>query len=85
MRAVCLLVNAPTCPALQIQGEDVCDTGLDEPELHWKEEQDAVRAKRLEACKAIKSTFQRTARASKDVLFLEMQVRGPASPGLRVH
>lgn len=56
---------------LQIESEQLCQTGLDEePELQWREDQQAA----MKPCQGIKSTLQRTARECPDVRFLSLQV-----------
>lgn len=58
---------------VEAQSDLVCMTGLDEePELHWKADQDAA----LQPCRSIKHAFQRTARESKDVVFVSVHVGG---------
>lgn len=52
---------------VEVRSEIVCQTGFDEePELQWKEDQQAA----LQPCRALKHTFQRTARDCPDVVFL---------------
>lgn len=61
---------------MQVESENVCQTGLEEEaELHWKAEQAAA----LQPCQGIKHTFQRIARECPDVRFLSLNVRKPSA------
>jgi hypothetical protein len=56
---------------LQIESDQVCQTGLDEePELHWRQDQAAA----LLPCQNIKHTFARIARECTDVHFFSINV-----------
>ncbi len=51
-----------------------CDSGLaEEAELQWREERMAA----LDRCKNVKHVFQRVARDSPDVIFLQLEVGPP--------
>lgn len=65
----CLCVLPPFL--LQIESEQLCQTGLDEePELHWRQDQAAA----LLPCQNIKHTFARIARECTDVHFFTINV-----------
>ena len=56
---------------LEVESTDVCMTGFDEVEHHWKEDKEAA----LNPCKQLKHILQRTARDSPDVVFVTLEVR----------
>ncbi|KAL6758241.1 plastidic thioredoxin-like protein [Haematococcus lacustris] len=69
---------------LDIQGETLCETGFDEPELHWKGDQRLVAAKQQAACENVRHTFARVARECPDVKFLEIDVEdGPGGDAVK--
>lgn len=55
---------------LEVESTEVCQTGLDEVEHHWKEDKEAA----LNPCKKLKHVLQRTARDSPDVRFVTLEV-----------
>ena len=55
---------------LEVESTDVCMTGLEEVEHHWKEDKEAA----LNPCKQLKHVLQRTARDSPDVVFVTLEV-----------
>lgn len=55
---------------LEVESTEVCQTGLEEVEHHWKEDKDAA----LNPCKKLKHVLQRTARDSPDVRFVTLEV-----------
>ncbi|KAJ9512903.1 hypothetical protein QJQ45_029115 [Haematococcus lacustris] len=68
----------------RIQGETLCETGFDEPELHWKGDQRLVAAKQQAACENVRHTFARVARECPDVKFLEIDVEdGPGGDAVK--
>lgn len=60
---------------LEVESSNVCQTGLDEPELQWKDDKKAA----LAPCAKIKHSFQRVARNCPEVQFLHLEVRSPRS------
>lgn len=55
---------------LEVESTTQCDSGLsEEAELQWKEDRLAA----LDRCKNIKHVFQRVARDSPDVIFLQLE------------
>lgn len=57
---------------LEVESTEVCQTGLDEVEHHWKEDKEAA----LNPCKKLKHVLQRTARDSPDVRFVTLEADG---------
>lgn len=55
---------------LEVESSSVCQTGLPEPELHWKDDKKAA----LAPCAKIKHSFQRVARNCPEVQFLHLEV-----------
>ena len=55
---------------LEVESTEVCQTGLEEVEHHWKEDKEAA----LNPCKKLKHVLQRTARDSPDVRFVTLEV-----------
>jgi len=59
----------------EVQGENVCELGLDEePEVHWNRDKKKMDQERLAKCSDVKHAIQRTARECPDVVFLSHQV-----------
>ncbi|KAK9868298.1 hypothetical protein WJX84_009404 [Apatococcus fuscideae] len=54
---------------LEVESSNVCQTGLDEPELQWKDDKKAA----LAPCAKIKHSFQRVARNCPEVQFLHLE------------
>ncbi|KAK9841140.1 hypothetical protein WJX74_000572 [Apatococcus lobatus] len=57
---------------LEVESSSVCQTGLPEPELHWKDDKKAA----LAPCAKIKHSFQRVARNCPEVQFLHLEADG---------
>ncbi|KAL3140197.1 hypothetical protein ABBQ38_004473 [Trebouxia sp. C0009 RCD-2024] len=57
---------------LEVESSEVCQTGLEEIEHHWKEDKEAS----LGPCKKLKHVLQRTARDSPDVRFVTLEADG---------
>ena len=55
---------------LEVESTEVCQTGYEEVEHHWKEDKEAA----LNPCKKLKHVLQRTARDSPDVRFVTLEV-----------
>ena len=55
---------------LEVESTEVCMTGLEDVEHHWKEDKEAA----LNPCKKLKHVLQRTARDSPDVHFVTLEV-----------
>eukprot|EP00884_Botryococcus_braunii_P011284 jgi/Botrbrau1/20156/Bobra.0173s0057.1 len=55
---------------LEVESTTQCDSGLsEEAELQWKEDREAA----MDRCKNVKHVFQRVARDSPDVIFLQLE------------
>lgn len=60
---------------LEVDSSEVCQTGLrEEAEMHWKQDEDAVKAALRSRCANVKHVFQRTARDCPDCTFLALEV-----------
>ncbi len=55
---------------LEVESTEVCQTGFDEVEHHWKEDKEEA----LIPCRKLKHVLQRTARDSPDVRFVTLEV-----------
>lgn len=66
---------------LEVESSSVCQTGLPEPELHWKDDKKAA----LAPCAKIKHSFQRVARNCPEVQFLHLEVGMPFPCRLLYH
>lgn len=54
---------------LEVHSERLCQSGLEEAELQWKDDQARV----AQSCVELKHVFQRTARDCPDVVFLALE------------
>ncbi|GLC41771.1 hypothetical protein PLESTB_001704200 [Pleodorina starrii] len=63
---------------VEVQSEQVCETGLDEPEpeLHWKLDAEKAYEQQMAKCTAVKHVIQRTARECPDVCFVTIETDG---------
>ncbi|GLI67595.1 hypothetical protein VaNZ11_011788 [Volvox africanus] len=63
---------------VEVQSEQVCETGLEEPEpeLQWKLDVEKAHAQQMAKCTAVKHVIQRTARECPDVCFVSIQSDG---------
>lgn len=57
---------------LEVESTEVCQTGYDDVEHHWKEDKEAA----LVPCQRLKHVLQRTARDSPDVHFVTLEADG---------
>lgn len=57
---------------LEVESTEVCQTGFEDVEHHWKEDKDAA----LNPCKKLKHVLQRTARDSPNVRFVTLEADG---------
>jgi hypothetical protein len=55
---------------LEVESTEVCQTGFEEVEHHWKEDKEEA----LIPCRKLKHVLQRTARDSPDVRFVTLEV-----------